>query len=106
MTLRKLKLIVGITCVISIIGMIVTAITNHLGGVIAFGSVSSVSILTMIAAATVVRNESSSITQPYANENLARQLENSIATLADRPNSEADLRDLVKTALEYAKHNT
>ena len=54
MKLKTLRTIVGVSSAISIVGMIVSAILNHIGSVIAFGLVGAIGILVMVTSTTVV----------------------------------------------------
>lgn len=107
MNLRNLKLTVGIISVISIVGMILSAVLNHLGGVIGFGSISAVAILTMMASSTVVAHEVRPVltAQTPTIEDEARNLEISIASLVEKGTDEGELRSLISAALRYSKQN-
>ena len=52
MRLRTLRTVVGANSVVAIAGMIISAILNHIGSVIAFGSIGAIGILVMIASTT------------------------------------------------------
>lgn len=54
MTLRNLQFVVAAVCLVSLPGMILSAIFSHLGAVIGFGIASSISMLTMIVATSAV----------------------------------------------------
>lgn len=108
MNLRKLKLIVGITSFICIVGMILSAVLDHLGGVIGFGSISAVAILTMMASSTVLAHETDGrpITVAESDEDAARNLESSIADLVNKGTDEDELRNLLSAALRYSRRNS
>lgn len=105
MNLRTLKAIVGSISAICIAAMIVSAVTNHLGGVVGFGTVSSVAILTMMASSTVLDHEGPSRNQKdeVSSEESARNIENKITALTKSGHDENELRSLVRTAMEFAK---
>lgn len=58
MRLKTLRTVVGATSVIAIAGMIVSAILNHIGSVIAFGSLGAIGIIVMIASTTTTKADS------------------------------------------------
>lgn len=87
--------------------MILSAVLNHLGGVVGFGSISAVAILTMMASSTVLTHEShTALTlQTPSNEDAARNLETSIATLVENGTDEGELRKLISAALRYSRRS-
>ncbi len=98
MRISTIRLIVGIVCTGSVIGMIVSAILAHIGAVVSFGSVATAAIIALMAATLAVsaeRRRDDSVAQ-----SASQDLEASIARLSAAASvTEADLRDLARVAV-------
>ncbi|MDA8195988.1 MAG: hypothetical protein M0019_02040 [Actinomycetota bacterium] len=105
MKLKTLRTLVGATSVIAITGMIVSAILNHIGSVIAFGTFGAVAIVVMITSTTTVRTSM----QSQASEDSAgsgEDLELEVSRLTSQyPVPEAEVRELIRRSVALARKN-
>lgn len=105
MRLRSLRIIIGVTSVASIAGMIVSAILNHIGSVIAFGSIGAIGILVMISATTTVKANS----QPNNGEIellTGENLEDKVTKIISQYNvPEEEVRELLRHSVALARKN-
>jgi hypothetical protein len=96
---------------ISVPGMIVTSVTNHTGGVIAFGVAATVAILCMMTASAVLAGAGLSGTGAAgagpaggrADEGIARQVEDTVAALVAAGAEEEKLRQLVRESYRLGR---
>lgn len=94
----------AVISVISIAGMITSAVLGHIGGVVGFGLPSSIAILVLIGATAVLQarpgggNGTGNGENSLDRESLGREVENQIRTLATGGTDEEALRNLVRSS--------
>ncbi len=105
MRLKTLRTVVGTTSVIAIAGMIVSAILNHIGSVIAFGSLGAIGILVMIASTTTLKADSTARLVSYSDVS-SDDLEADVANIVSKYNVPEDqVRGLIRRSVSLARRN-
>ena len=92
---RWIRRVVLVVCVLSIATMIVTSITDHVGGAIAAGSVAGVAILCLMLVTAVAGPEALGASLPVDEEaaaDIERRVESLLASGAD----ESEVRSLIR----------
>ena len=101
MSVRAVRAVVIVVCVLGIAGMIITSITDHNGAAITFGLITAVAILCSMVATAVTRTAPN----PPPDE-LGASIEARIAALVDGGADEADVRALVGEAVRFGRSVT
>jgi hypothetical protein len=105
MRLKTLRTVVGTTSVIAIAGMIVSAILNHIGSVIAFGSLGAIGILVMVASTTTLKADSTASLISYSDVS-SDDLEADVANIVSKYNVPEDqVRGLIRRSVSLARRN-
>ncbi len=106
MRLRTLRTVVGANSVIAIAGMIISAILNHIGSVIAFGSIGATGILVMIASTTTTNADSKS--HSSGDDSISGdELEAEVARLVTKyAVPEEEVRGLIRRSVALARKNS
>jgi hypothetical protein len=99
MTIKLLRRIVVLCCVISVAGMIVTNIKGAIGGAMAFGMFGAVAMLMLIVGNTLIRPSN----QGGAQEALAAELEARVKELIAGGAPEHEVRDIVRKAVRFGQ---
>jgi hypothetical protein len=92
---RWLRRIVLAVCVLSIATMIVTSITDHVGGAIAAGSVAALAILSLMLVTAVAGPEAFGRPAPI-DEAAAADIERRVEALIAAGAEESELRSLIR----------
>jgi hypothetical protein len=96
MTLKAVRRVVLVVCVLGIAGMIVTSITDHVGAAITFGLVTAGAILCSIVATSVTG-------AAVVDEVQAARVEELVDQLVEAGVDERALRRLVGAAVKLGK---
>ncbi len=99
MTIKLLRRIVVVCCVISVAGMIVTNIKGAIGGAMAFGMFGAIAMLMLIVGNTLVRPSN----QGGAQEALAAELEARVQDLLKTGAPEQEVREIVRKAVRFGQ---
>ncbi len=100
LTAVVVRRVVATVCTGAVAGMIVSAATHHLGGVIALGCVASVAILALMTAVATSPRPAT------FDEERARRVEQLVAELVGRGADEEELRGLVGEAVRLGRGET
>lgn len=118
MTLRNLRRVVLVVCVVGIAGMIVSSIVGSTGGAITFGLLTAVAILCSIVATAVVNGPpgqraaeraadspgGARVTEPARDgEEIGQDVEVGVRALVDAGADEAAVRRLVRDAVRFGR---
>lgn len=109
MSVRAVRAVVIVVCVLGIAGMIITSITDHNGAAITFGLITAVAILCSMVATAVTRGSPGA--PPAAgragdDDALGASIEARIAALVDGGADEAAVRALVGEAVRFGRSVT
>src|SRR5579862_1483838 len=97
----RMRVTIGATCVATVVGMIVCAVTHHVGGVVALGCISSGAVVVLLAITVVA--PTGQIPGTAFDTTTSAQVEALIGTLVERGTGENELRTLVGAAVELGR---
>jgi hypothetical protein len=92
---RWIRRAVLVVCVLSIATMIVTSITDHVGGAIAAGSVAAIAVLCLVLVTAVAGPEAFGSAPPI-DEEAAADIERRVASLVAAGADESEVRSLIR----------
>src|SRR4051812_38018583 len=101
---RWIRRIVLAVCVLSIVTMIVTSITDHVGAAIAAGSVAAIAIICLMLV-TAVAGPTAFGSAPPVDAAAAEDLERRVTALVDAGADEAEIRSLIRAARRLARNS-